>query len=244
MPKFNVEFANLNIEVNCLYDYTPRYCRDYLTEGTPDFSVTTTEEKIDEEVSTSPYNPKRDYAESICVYREIANRLPEFNRCVYHGAVLSYGGRGYIFTAPSGTGKTTHISLWCKYLKGAEIVNGDKPILHITDDGVTAYATPYAGKEGFQNHSFVGIHGICIIHRGTENKITRLPAGQSVSELIRQMYMPPDTQSVMKSIDLLDLMLKQVPVYLLECDISEDAVRTSFEAMTGEKYKTGESNED
>lgn len=242
MQKFNVEFAKLNIEVNCEYDYSYGFCKDYLCEGKPDFSVSVKSEDIDREIAESPYNPKRGYAESICVYREIAKALPQYHRMVFHGAVISYNGNGYIFTAPSGTGKTTHIMLWKKYIDGVDIVNGDKPIISVTQDSVTAYATPYAGKERFQNHSSTGVRALCLIKRGKQNKITRVKPGDYLSDIIRQMYLPEDPVAVMNSLDLLDLMLKKLEVYVLECDISEEAVRCSFEAMTKEKFVPKEKN--
>lgn len=236
MQKFNVEFAKLNIEINCEYDYSKLFCKDYLTDGEPDFSVEVKSEDIDKEIADSPFNPKRGYAESICVYREIAKKLPFFDRMVFHGAVISYKGNGYIFTAPSGTGKTTHIMLWKKLVDGVDIVNGDKPIINVREDGVTAYATPYAGKEGFQNHSSADIKAICLIRRGKENKITKVKPGDYLADIIKQMYLPEDAAAVMNSLGLLDLMLKHIDVYVLECDISENAVKCSFEAMTGETF--------
>lgn len=237
MEKFNVEFAKLNIEVNCNYGYTRRFCRDYLTESPADFSITVSEGEVKEEVESSPYNPRPDYAESICVYREIAKQLPFFNRMVFHGAVISYNGKGYLFTAPSGTGKTTHISLWQQYIENVDIVNGDKPILHIENKEAEAFATPYSGKEGYQNHSSIMLGGICLIKRGAENKIERVSAGTILTEIMNQIFLPYEADAVVKTLELLDSLLTSVPVYVLECNISEDAVKTSFEALTGEKYK-------
>ncbi len=245
MQKFTVEFAKMNIEINCEYDYTRRFCRDYITDGNPDFSVKVKSSDIDEEIEASPYNPSRGYAECICAYREIAKQLPFYKSFVFHGVVISYNNNGYLFTAPSGTGKTTHIMLWKKYVEGMEIVNGDKPIITVDGDRVTAFATPYAGKEGFQNHSQTDVKAMCIIKRGTENRITKVKAGDCLSDIVKQIYIPPETEAVMNSLELLDNMLKNIDVYVLECDISEEAVRCSFEAMTGEKYVSkGEGNED
>ena len=232
MTEFTVNFAKLNIAVCCNYDFTYKFCRDYLTDDAPDFSVSVNEQQIDTEIAESPYNPSRPYAESICAYREIAEKLPQYDRCVFHGAVISYGNKGYIFTAPSGTGKTTHISLWQKYLDGVEIVNGDKPILHITENGVTAYATPYAGKEGFQNHSHIQLCGICFIEQAKENSIKRIHPAECLTRIMSQIYKPFDSLAVVKTLELLDRLLTGVPVYVLGCNISEDAVRCSFEALT------------
>ncbi|MBQ9227201.1 MAG: hypothetical protein IJ168_00090 [Eubacterium sp.] len=237
MEKFNVALAGLTVEVNCHYAFTKEYCRAYLTDAPADFAVTVTDEHIDQEVAISPYHPQRDYAESICVYREIANRLPLYHRAVFHGAVISYRGKGYLFTAPSGTGKTTHIRLWRKYLDGVDIVNGDKPILRVENGEAEAYATPYAGKERYENHGSILLSGICYLRRGEENRIRRVTTGEILRDIVKQLYIPKEAQAVAGTLDLLDGLMRSVPVYVLECNISEDAVKTSFEALTGEKYK-------
>lgn len=237
MRTFQVEMAGLVIEVNCRYDFTERYCRDYLTDRKADFSVLVNEEEIEQEIAVSPYSPQPAYAESICVYRAIANQLPLYNRTVFHGAVISYGGDGYLFTAPSGTGKTTHIRLWQQYVDGVEIVNGDKPILYVENGTVEAFATPYAGKERYQNHGSILLKGICLLHRGEKNTIRRVTTGEVLSEIVKQIYLPKEQEAVIKTLELLNVLMTYLPVYLLECDISEEAVKTSFEALTGRRYK-------
>ncbi len=236
MPEFVVDIANLNIKVNCKYGFTRDFCGEYVTDNEPDFSVSVSEDAIDREIEISPFEPSRPYAESICVYREIAEKLPFYDRLVFHGAVISYKNKGYIFTAPSGTGKTTHISLWHKYVGGVDVVNGDKPVLHITEDFTEAYATPYAGKEGFQNHSHEKLRGICLIEQSKENSIRRIAVSDCLMRIMTQVYKPYDTAAAVKTLDLLDKLLRNVPVYLLGCDMSENAVKCSYEALTGEKY--------
>ncbi len=233
--RFNVNFAELNIEINCKFNYTYNLCKDYFTDEKAQFSVAPSDEDIDKEIDISPFRPRRDYAESICVYRQISEKMPIYNRIIFHGAVISYKNNGYIFTAPSGTGKTTHISLWTKYIDGVEIVNGDKPLLRI-ENGVTAYATPYAGKEGYENHSSVDVKGIILIKRAENNRIRRVKSGEILTQLMAQLYLPEDAEATIKTLDLLDSLVKQVPLYVLECNISEEAVKTSFEELTGEEY--------
>ena len=242
MPKFNVRFSDIDIEVNSEYGYTKEFCKDYLSSGEAEFSVSCTSEQIDREIEISEFTPSRPYAESICLYREIAERLPLYDRFVFHGAVIEYNNKGYIFTAPSGTGKTTHIRLWKKYVgeDRVEVVNGDKPILHVTENGVTAYALPYAGKEGYQNHSKTEVRAICLLKQAKENRIYRLKSSECLSDIMAQIYRPYNTEALIKTLDLLDLLLKDVPVYRLECDISKEAVKTSFEELTGEVFNSNE----
>lgn len=236
MSNFTVRFAGLNINITTIYDYTYNFCKEYLTDGTPDFSVTTTEEKIAKEIEISEFTPTKPYAESICVYREIAEKLPLFNRFIFHGAAISYKNNGYIFTAVSGTGKSTHISLWKQYLgDDVEIVNGDKPIINIDGDDVIVYSTPYAGKEGWQNHKSAKLKGVCIVERGNVNQVKKVDFSTYLNTLFKQVYKPYDINSTIKTIELFNEFSK-LPLYLMQCDISENAVKASFNAMTGLDY--------
>lgn len=237
MFEFTVNFADLVIGAKTIFDFSYNFCKDYLTDEKPIFSVATNNAMIDKEIEISPYNPSRPYAESICLYREIAEKLPLYDRCVFHGASIEYEGNGYIFTAVSGTGKTTHIKLWQKFLgeENVKIVNGDKPIIHITDEGSTVYATPYAGKENYQNHSSAPLKAICVIRRGEQNKIVKATPSDVLTEVIKQVYRPLNTDSAIKTLELLDRILK-LPIYILYCNISEQAVKTSFEELTRLSY--------
>ncbi len=238
MTRFNISLANLNIEMNCKYNFTREFCKDYITDSTKaDIVATATDAEIIEEITASNRVLANDYVESICLYRSIAEQLPAFDCCVFHGAAISYSGLAYLFVAPSGTGKTTHIKLWRKYLGDrVDIINGDKPILHITDNGVTVYGTPYAGKEGWQKNTSFKLGGICIIKRGTSNRIDKLNAYKNLPYLIRQIYMPKSEINARRTLELTDKLCLNLPLYLLQCDISQQAVKTAFEALTGEFY--------
>ncbi|TPF97440.1 hypothetical protein EP30_02270 [Bifidobacterium sp. UTCIF-39] len=185
-----------------------------------------------------------DYLETLAVLRAIAERLPALNRTVFHGATIAYKGRAYVFTAPSGTGKSTHIRLWRRYLGSkVQVINGDKPILEFVDSGadadadaaVIAHATPWAGKEGWQTaQAHAPLGGICIVTRGTRNICRRIDPQTALPWLMPQIYMPNDSAAAIHTLDLMDRLIRNVPVYLLDCDISEAAVHASRSAMCGE----------
>lgn len=179
-----------------------------------------------------------EYLETLALLRKVAEVLPEKDGFLMHGAVIQWKDKAYMFTAPSGTGKTTHIRLWRKYLgQGVSIINGDKPFIRIVDDCVRIYGTPWAGKEGWQNNKNAPLGGICIIERGTECGIRKLDSKEAIPYLLGQIHFGDSSAQAGKTLELLDVLIKKVPVYILNCDISEHAVRTSYEAMTGEKYR-------
>lgn len=243
--RFTFGIAGLNIEVECRYDYLIRQCGDYMTLPGKriDMSVRADDEALEAEHALTPQMP-RGYIESICVYREIAERLPRYGAAVFHGAAIAYGGKAYIFTAPSGTGKSTHIGLWMRYLGDAvEIVNGDKPVIKRSDGDMLVCSTPWAGKENWHKNSIVPIGAICVLQRGSVNRIRRAEADEVLAVLLGQTYIPKSDEGALLSLELLDALCEKVPMYVLECDISETAVKTSFTAMTGESYPENDKND-
>ncbi|MCD7822995.1 MAG: hypothetical protein LUG86_03100 [Oscillospiraceae bacterium] len=246
MDTFNVEFSGLTIEIKTRYEYMRWFCRNYLSETkTPDFSIYAEDSKLAE---LREYNPEMrdEYLERDALYSVLSSKLPYYDRVIIHGACISYKGRGYLFTAASGTGKSTHISLWKRYLgDDVGIVNGDKPIFHIKPDGsITAYDTPWCGKESWNRKHSAEMAGICFIRRleeeGGENRIRPVDPDEAIALMLRQMFHPYYEEATGLMLELFGEIISRLPMYLLECDISEEAVRTSFEALTGEKYHRSE----
>lgn len=240
MTTFHISLAGQTIAVQAQHDFARRFCRDYLTD----------DPAVVMQASASPEDIRRDmeatsscspsYGEILSIYRSIAEQLPRFDTFLVHGAAISYGEKAYLFTAPSGTGKSTHIRLWKRYLGDRiDIVNGDKPLLRLKNGRVDVCSTPWAGKEQWQKNRIVPLGGICLLHRGTENRISSVAPGNYLDELMHQVYLPTRPDTMVMTLHLLDEVLRQTPLYLLECDISEQAVRTSFEALTGEPYMGG-----
>lgn len=224
-----------------------------------DFAVEITRADIEHErdLSTDEQEWSDAYLETLAVYRKIAEWLPTRQRMLMHGAVVEHDGLAYMFCAASGTGKSTHVGLWCKHLGSAvNVVNGDKPIVWVPAEasGVLpqmiaapldsdapaplVFGTPWAGKEGWQRNTSAPLAGICFLDRAPagESSIRPLAAHDALERIMQQVYLPDQPREVMLALDLLDALLKRVPLYVLECDISEEAVRTSFETLTKTSY--------
>ncbi len=257
--KFKIKLADLLIGVACQYDYLKKYCGEYIADETnfqkntsyEDFQIEIgtedtlfEQQKADSERASNNISEKSAYLETLAALRKIAEIMPEYHRILMHGVVVSWRGSGYLFTAPSGTGKSTHAALWKKYFgDDVEIINGDKPFLNIfgSECGHTqvyAYGTPWSGKERWQKNTSVPLKGICILQRGKINCIRQLPPAEALPWILRQVHFPQSPVNTGKTLELIDRLLESVPVYQLECDISEEAVRCSFEGMTGKRYLT------
>jgi hypothetical protein len=94
---------------------------------------------------------------------------------LFHAAVVSHGGKGYLFLGPSGTGKSTHARLWLQHIEGTELVNDDNPVVRIADDGtVVVYGSPWSGKTPCYRNVSCPLGGIVMLSQAPYNKIRRL----------------------------------------------------------------------
>ena len=233
------ELAGLRVAIHNRCKYTEKFCEKYLSadQTSPvDLEVAVTNEEFYEEKKQSE-GFSDGYIENICLYRAICRKLPVLNRMLLHAAVLEYDGKGYAFLGRSGTGKSTHTGLWLKYLSGAKIVNGDKPILEYKNGGFIAYGTPWMGKEGLGYNTGVSLGGLCFLEQAKENEISRLTPAEAASRIFQQILLPQDEENAALTLELTDKLVTETPCYLLKCDISEKAVEKSFEALTGKQYK-------
>jgi hypothetical protein len=236
---FFIKIAGLTVEMRAKYPLSRKRCRDYLCEpvGTPDIIAEVSDEEIVKEIDASGEDFSPAYCEDICLYRAIAEQLPKYDRFVFHGAALSANDRGYMFSAPAGTGKSTHARLWLEqFEEKVGIINGDKPIISLSGDSATVCSTPWAGKEGWQRNVSLHLDGICLLSRATNNRIERIDPSDYFAEIIRQVYIPKDGEARLRTLELLDKLANRVKFWHLECNISPEAARTSYDAMVKSGY--------
>ena len=233
------EIAGLRVKIENKYPYTTRFCNAYLSEdqdAAEDITAVVTEEELAEEKSLTPQFSD-GYIENICIYRSICNQMPLFKRMLLHAAVLEYDGKAYAFLGRSGTGKSTHTGLWLKNIPDSRMINGDKPILQCTEDVFIVYGTPWNGKEGLGCRAQAPLGGLCFLEQAKVNEIKRLKKSEVSQRIFTQVLLSDDEDSVVSTLEMLDKMVENVPAYLLKCDISEEAVETSFTALTGHCYQ-------
>lgn len=154
MTTITLSLAGFCVEINAIYPSTRTFCRDYLSEGIPEFSITISPEDIVFEREKSEKEdlmegiPVRqfsdEYLETLAVYRKICARLLERETLLFHGSAIAIDWMAYLFTAKSGTGKSTHAALWRKLFGDrAVMINDDKPLLKVTPEGVLVCGTPW-----------------------------------------------------------------------------------------------------
>ena len=233
------KIAGLRVQIDNKHEYTAKFCREYLSDdqNSPyDILATVTPEEFAVERGLSS-GFSDGYIENICLYRSICQQMPTHNRMLLHASVLEYEGNGYAFLGKSGTGKSTHTRLWLNNLPNTRVINGDKPILENAESSFIAYGTAWRGKEGWGCNAKTPLRGLCFLEQAKENSIRRLTPAEVSQRLFLQILLPEEENAVVATLELADALIKKTPAYLLRCDISETAVKTSFEAMTGKIYE-------
>ena len=177
-----------------------------------------------------------EYLETLAVYRKIAEQMLSYDTILFHGSVIAVDGEGYLFTAKSGTGKSTHTRLWREtFGDRAVMVNDDKPLLRITKDGVIAYGTPWDGKHRLSSNTSVPLKGICILERAAKNHIIRLDSKEQLRSaypmMVQQTHKSGNPSSARRTMELIDRLMEAVPIYRLSCNMESEAAKVAYEGM-------------
>ena len=229
--------------VTTCFDSTIEYCRPYLTDENPTFSVSVTpedrafeqtasiEEALEEGIRPRKYGDP--HLERAGIQRKFAEVLFERDILMVHGSAVALDGEGFLFTADCGTGKSTHTRLWREVFGNrAVMINDDKPFLTIRQDAVLISGSPWSGKHGLDTNITVPLKGICILTRGKENRIRSMAPGEAVSMLRKQSYRPLDTGKENRFLQLTQALAASVPLWYLECTKDPEAAKVSRSAMS------------
>ena len=244
--EFTVCLAGTNVAVTSLYNEVYDLCHDYLTVKPAEITVVVTQDDIlyekrinirEAQIEGLPaYDYSDSYLETLAVYRKIVTNMLEFDTFLMHGAVVAVGDKAWLFTAPSGTGKTTHINLWLKNIPGSYVVNGDKPLIHISDE-CTVYGTPWSGKEGMNRNVAVKLCGIVCLNRGENNRIEQVSMSKVLPTLIQQSYRPREKAKLEKTLSLLSSLGRKIPMYQLYCNMNDEAALIAYNVLSGANHE-------
>ena len=241
MTEFHLEIAGQVASVTCLFESTPHHFSKYLTNREADFSVTVMPEDLrfeqadaDAEAAEEGFRQRNfpdPFLERAAIQRAFAAHLLERNTVLLHGSTLSLDGRGYLFTARSGTGKSTHTRLWRDaFGSRVQMVNDDKPFVRLAPTGVTVWGSPWSGKHGLDTNIGVPLAGICLLERGSENIIG--PAEPAKLKDLLKGFRPQSPEQAARYEELLADVLAQVPLWHMYCNKNPEAAAVAFQAMS------------
>lgn len=243
MHEFKISVAGISFGVNCQYPSTMALCRDYRIgdADTVQEWIEILPADIDRERNRllAKKNPGEaleastpQSLERLHLCRRIAERLPKYDRILFHGSTLAIDGNGVLFTAKSGTGKSTHTRLWREtFGDRVKMVNDDKPFLHISAEGVTAYGTPWQGKHGLGENMSAPLKAIVFVNRGEENRIEPMSARELFPLLLQQTYAPDNPAAMGKTLALVEGLSQGTRLYKLYCNMDPEAAQVAYSGI-------------
>lgn len=145
-------------------------------------------------------------------------------RMILHACCIATSLGGILFSGDSGIGKSTQGDLWCKY-EGANLINGDRPILYKQEDGWVAYGSPYAGSSECHRNAHVGIKAIVMLKQAKECSICRLSVAEAFQRIYAQLTIGAwNSENVISACDLVEQLVQDIPIYELSCTPDKEAV--------------------
>lgn len=223
------KIADLITEVPEAGDLVPR-CKDYLWNSTDGADVIIRTDLFHPEYWPGASENLMIYMESGC---QFYGKLLGFHGMMLHASAVEMHGKAFLFSGPSGMGKSTHTRLWQQVFgTEARVFNDDKPALRFLDGKWYAYGTPWCGKDSINKNVKVPLVGICFLKQAAENRIRRLDVFEAMQKIVSQ------THNKFRRVEMLDQMLENVerlastiPVFELENKPESDAAKMSYETM-------------
>ena len=246
--RFTAEIADVPFEVRCFLPETEALLKDYRSDKTPEFVIDLADsaydglrtmlgeswDKQEDPFSVFRATSREAHVEEETFHWTLDQKLSPYGVFQFHGSAICLDGEAYIFTAASGTGKSTHTRLWREaFGDRVWMINDDMPYLRIFDDCVRAYGTPWNGKHHLGGNGSAPIKAIAWLRRGDENHIERLPKETAFTVVMKETFRLPDKAWYVRMMGQIKTVLDMVPFYRLRCNMEPEAVQV---AVRGMKY--------
>ena len=200
-----------------------QYCG--LLQASPDFSQGT--------IATRGNDSVRTFAVNNALMLMYAFASATMGTLLIHASVIKNDERGYLFLGQSGTGKSTHSSLWLKHIEGSELLNDDNPVIVVDGDGAIVYGSPWSGKTPCYKNDSARIGAFVRILQKPENRIMREQPLQAFATLLPSMSTMKWDKRVYDGVyDSVTRLVKTVPLYALGCRPDQEAAEVCYAEVT------------
>ncbi len=219
-----------------------KYKIEYDSSVEADLTVNIAPKDIQAAVEKSKFPIRFDDYEYVMTGTRFYRSLINYDGFFLHSSAIVLNNKAYLFSAPSGTGKSTHTALWEEYFKNdnAYVINDDKPALRLGKDGnFYVYGTPWSGKTDKNVNACVPLGAICFLERSEENHIEKMNSSEAIQKLIWQTVRPKRVDDLSKLLALYNKLIEKYGIYKMQCKIDFDAVRMAYDVM-GSKEKKDE----
>lgn len=231
------KIADLYIEVPDAGGMAPR-CREYLTEEQESADIIIRADLYKKDKYPTLDSDGVAYMES-CT--QFCRQLLNYKGFYLHASAVEVNGRAYLFSGPSGMGKSTHTQLW-QQIHGdtAQVFNDDKPVLRKLEGTWYAYGTPWCGKDGINQNRKVPLAGICFLRRGQENSIRSLNPLEATAGILSQTIRRfRDPKRLDMLLEMLSDLVQEIPVFEMYNRPEQEAAWLSYTTMCRKAEEMG-----
>lgn len=155
---------------------------------------------------------------------------------LFHASAVCHKGKAYLFLGKSGTGKSTHSSLWLNHVPNIELINDDVPIVRLLNGKFIVYGSPWSGKTPCYRNVNYPLGGIVRIYQAPANTITRLNKIESYAAITPSVQGDRSETWVADNLHIIEtLMVQKIKVWSMECLPDANAAMMCCEAITKEQ---------
>lgn len=224
------EIAGLKVAMEPKYGRLARQSASYASSGAPTLQVKPNPVDEAQAVMENPSEEEREY---ICCGAAFCRGIIGHGRFFLHASAVAYEGAAYLFSAPSGTGKSTHTALWRELFPNSYILNDDKPVIWPEKERITVWGTPFSGRTDLQVNRGVPLKGICFLKQDTENQIRQVTEAEALALMLNNTWRPRDSRGMERLLDMIEQVVIRSKVYELRCTKEPDAAKLSYSVMKG-----------
>ena len=227
------EIAGLKVEMNPKFDRLKRQSEAYKSLGEPVIRINP---DFDGGLYALPDNCTAEDREYIYSSAAFCREIIPHGRFFLHASAVVLDGGAYLFSAPSGMGKSTHAALWLRSFEGSYILNDDKPVIFPENEGVTVWGTPFAGKTDLQVNLGVPLRAVCFLKQGNENSITRIDSERAIALTLNNTYRPKNAEEMNLLLDMIEKVVERADIFEMSCRNESAAAEMSYNAMKGNGF--------
>ncbi len=235
MPVYRI--AELNIRIDPVTPQTEKRIAPYLCGSEEyDFDASVTADEIDNYMKKSKTPCLPYLAEDALVLTNISKTvLSSYDGCFFHSSCLEMDGEGYLFTALSGTGKSTHTRNW-RRLFGDKVImiNDDKPLIRNIGGTFYVCSTPWMGKSDIGCNRIAPVRAIYVLKRGETNTAVRTSPAKQMRQLMEATLLPTSRENMIKLLGLFDALFAQAKLIELYCNQDIESAQVAYNAVCGE----------
>ena len=239
MSQFKVKIAGHVAEIESIHIRSQAICLDFLTEEPSEFKIQVKQQDIEKE--REAYIKKYgdctfwdSTLETFALHALLSTKLIDYGAFMMHGAAVAYENNAYIFSAKSGTGKTTHVLQWMRNLPKARIINGDKPIIATRTDNPKPMVcgSPWGGKENYYTNTMVPLKSIILMERAEDNHIEQISFTEAFIPFLQQVYHPENEEKMRETLRMMQHISPAVSFWRFRCNnFKDDCFDVAYNAL-------------